>query len=75
MSDRRQDKNVLFHVFPGSSVTKTGGIRNISQDEQDTRKKWIHAIRRGEKDTFFTIVPHSTVVYSEHFKDDAYVQC
>ena len=68
-SDRRQDKTISFHVFPGSPVTRSGSVRSVSQSEQETRKKWINAIRRD-----FTIVPYSTVVCSEHFKDDDYVQ-
>ena len=74
-SDRRQkEKGILFHSFPGSSTTKTGKAREVSTEEKEVRARWKAAIRRDEKAGVFRVVDYQTVVCSDHFSDESYVQ-
>ena len=65
---------MLFHNFPGSCVTKAGTPRVVSAEEEESRRGWLHAIRREEKKGVFSVVPYSTVVCSNHFLESDYVQ-
>ena len=73
-SDRRKGHGLLFHSFPGSNVTKLGEPRQVRAEEKEVRAKWIHAIRRDEVKGVFVVQPYDTVVCSEHFRDEDYVQ-
>ena len=65
---------MLFHNFPGSCVTKAGTPRVVSAEEEESRRRWLHAIRREEKPGVFSGVPYSPVVCSNHFVESDDVQ-
>lgn len=73
-SDRRKGGDVLFHSFPACGVKKGGEVYEVSREEKELRARWIHAIRRDEKQDEFVVTPYSTVVCSNHFLDEDYVQ-
>ena len=46
----------------------------MSTDEKEVRARWKAAIRRDKKAGVFRVVDYQTVVCSDHFSDESYVQ-
>ena len=68
-------QNTSFHVFPASKESKTGEAKSVSSDELDTRKSWIAAIRRDERNGYgyHHAIQYSGVLNcSNHFTDEYY---
>ena len=51
-------------------MAKSGQPRVVSEEEEELKLKWLHAIRREENKGEFIVVPYSTVVCLNHFLDE-----